>query len=210
MKAAIGIVDDHPAVLAGVTAMLDGQPDVVVAGTGATVAALLRTGASFDLVLLDLVLADGSTPTGNMRRLEAVAPVLAFTSGDQPQLVRDVAQAGAVGMIRKSEPPAVLLQTVRQALAGEPVPTPDWAAALIGDSEFVRAGLSDREREVLRLYASGETAERVAEALFLSRTTVIEHVKRIRAKYGAVDRAAPTKVDLFRRAVEDGLIEPEH
>ena len=49
----------------------------------------------------------------------------------------------------------------------------------------------------------------MAEELFVSRTTVIDHVKRIRAKYAAVDRVAVTKVDLFRRAVEDGLIEAE-
>lgn len=71
------------------------------------------------------------------------------------------------------------------------------------------AALTRRESEVLALYASGETAERVAEELFVSQATVIDHIRRIRAKYAAVDRAAPTKVDLFRRAVEDGLIEPE-
>ena len=64
----------------------------------------------------------------------------------------------------------------------------------------------DREAEVLALYASGETAERVARLLFISRETVLDHVRRIRTKYAAADRAAPTKVDLYRRAVEDGLV----
>jgi DNA-binding CsgD family transcriptional regulator len=48
----------------------------------------------------------------------------------------------------------------------------------------------------------------VATALFVSRDTVLDHIRRIRSKYAAVDRPAATKVDLFRRAVEDGLVEP--
>lgn len=210
MNARIGVVDDHPAVLLGVTTILNAQPDMRAAGAAATVDALLRSGPAFDLILLDLVLADDSTPAENMRRLSALgAPVLAFTSGDQPQLVREAAKAGAVGMVRKSELAGTIVQTIRAVLRGDPVPTPDWAAAILADRAFVSAQLSARESEVLALYASGETAERVADELFVSRTTVIDHIKRIRAKYAAVDRAAPTKVDLFRRAVEDGLIEPE-
>jgi DNA-binding NarL/FixJ family response regulator len=76
------------------------------------------------------------------------------------------------------------------------------------DPEFVRVHLSPREAEVLGLYASGETAERVAALLFISRDTVLDHIRRVRTKYAQVDRAAPTKVDLYRRAVEDGLIPP--
>jgi len=95
------------------------------------------------------------------------------------------------------------------ALHDEPIATADWAAALNGDRSFVDAALTPRESEVLALYASGETADRVADALFVSRDTVLDHIRRIRSRYAAVDRAAPTKVDLFRRAVEDGLVPPE-
>lgn len=210
MRARIGIVDDHPAVILGVSAILNAHPDLLVERSAATVDELLLPGAAFDLILLDLVLSDGSTPSANMRRLAAVgAPVLAFTSGDQPRLVREAARAGAAGMILKSESAETILQTVSAVLRGEPVPTPDWAAAIMADRGFVGAELSARESEVLALYASGETAKRIAEELFISRATVIDHVRHIRSKYAAVDRAAPTKVDLFRRAVEDGLIEPE-
>lgn len=209
-RAQIGIIDDHPAVILGVRMILDAQPDLQVVKAAATAQALLETNTTFDLILLDLVLADESTPAENMRQLAvAEAPVLAFTSGERPQLVREVAQAGAVGMIRKSELSSTIVQTVRAALCGEPIRTPDWAAALHADREFVSAELTERESQVLALYASGETADRVAEELFVSQTTVIDHIRRIRAKYAAVDRPAPTKVDLFRRAVEDGLIERE-
>lgn len=158
-------------------------------------------------MLLDLNLADGSTPAQNVATLAALGvPVLVYTSGDRPQLVREAARAGADGMVRKSEAPEVIVYAVRAMLAGEVPTSADWAAALDSDPDFVDAQLSPREAEVLGLYASGETAERVASLLFISRETVLDHIRRIRAKYAQARRAAPTKVDLYRRAVEDGLI----
>lgn len=210
MKTRIGIVDDHPAVVLGVTAILNAHPHLQVVASAATAAALLEDERHLDVVLLDLQLADRSSPAENMRTLAPTrAPVLAYTSGDQPRLVREAAHAGVVGMIRKSEVPITLVRTVLAVVRGEPVTTPDWAAALDEDRDFVDAHLTAREAEVLSLYASGETAERVGTALFISRDTVLDHIRRIRTKYAAVDRGAPTKVDLFRRAVEDGLVAPE-
>ena len=206
-KARIAVVDDHPAVVLGATTIINTQPDMHVVATGATVAELLASGMDLDLVLLDLALADGSTPTSNIRALARTgAAVLAYTSGDRPGLVREASRAGACGMVRKSELPEMVVKALRMVLRGEVVATADWAAALDADSEFVTARLSEREAEVLALYASGETAERVGAALFISRETVLDHIRRIRAKYAAVDRTAPTKVDLYRRAVEDGLV----
>ncbi|WP_206188188.1 LuxR C-terminal-related transcriptional regulator [Sanguibacter sp. HDW7] len=208
-RARIGVVDDHPSVILGVSAILNVSADLVVSAWGPTVDSVLVQDEGLDLVLLDLVLGDGSTPTLNVAQLRAAGvPVLAFTSGDRPSTIREAGRAGAVGMVRKSETPTAVLAAVRGALRGEVVATSDWAAALDHDTDFVTARLSDREAEVLALYASGETAERVARTLFISRQTVLDHLRRIRAKYAAVDRTAPTKIDLFHRAVEDGLVPP--
>jgi DNA-binding NarL/FixJ family response regulator len=209
MRARIGIVDDHPAVLLGVASVLNAQPDLAVVATAASVPELLGMGQNLDAVLLDLSLSDESTPTQNLDALTSLAvPVLVYTSGDRPHLVREAARAGAAGMLRKSELPDAIVTAVRAMLAGEVPASADWAAALDFDPEFVRVHLSPREAEVLGLYASGETAERVAALLFISRDTVLDHIRRVRTKYAQVDRAAPTKVDLYRRAVEDGLIPP--
>jgi len=209
MKARIGIVDDHPAVVLGATAILNAHPALHVVAAAATVTALLRTDDRLHVVLLDLQLADGSTPTENVEALTATgAAVLAYTSGDQPRLVREAARTTVAGMVRKSELPASLVRSVLLVLKGEPVPTPEWAAALVDDHDVDDAQLTAREAEVLARYAAGETAEEVATALFVSRDTVLDHIRRIRGKYAAVDRPAATKVDLFRRAVEDGLVEP--
>lgn len=210
MKARIGIVDDHPAIRLGVTAVLNAQDDMHVVASSATARGLVEAEDRFDLILLDLNLGDGSSPTVNMAELAVTrAPVLAYTSGEMPSLIRQAARAGAVGMIHKSEMAHTIVESVRAALRGDAVVIADWAAALRADDAFVSAELTVREVEVLTLYASGETAERVAEQLFVARDTVTDHIRRIRMKYAAVDRAAPTKVDLFRRAVEDGLVIPE-
>ncbi|WP_341730180.1 response regulator transcription factor [Brooklawnia sp.] len=205
--ARIAIVDDHPAVLLGAAGILRAHPDLQVVATSPTVPQLLAQTPRLDLVLLDLSLADGSTPTQNMRLLSQIGvPVLAFTSGERPAAVREVARAGAIGMIRKSERPDAIVAAIRAALRREVVATSDWAAALDDDTTFTTAHLSPREAEVLALYAAGETAERVGAHLFISRETVLDHIRRIRAKYAAVDRPAKSKVDLYKRAVEDGIL----
>ncbi|MBN9105728.1 MAG: response regulator transcription factor [Propionibacteriaceae bacterium] len=209
MRSRIGIIDDHPAVMLGVASVLNSQSDMLVVATAASVRDLLAQGLALDGVLLDLHLVDGSTPAENLEILSSLAvPVLVYTSGDRPALVREAARAGAAGMIRKSELPEVIVAAVRTMLAGGVVASADWAAALDFDPDFVRVHLSPREAEVLGLYASGETAERVASLLYISRETVLDHIRRIRSKYAQASRAAPTKVDLYRRAVEDGVIAP--
>jgi len=211
VKAQIGMVDDHPAIMLGVGAILNAQPDLHVVAAAASVQELIAQTQRLDCVLLDLRLADGSTPTANLAALTALAiPVLVYTSGDRSDLIREATRAGATGVLRKSEPPDVVVGAIRSLLRGEPVVTAEWAAALDFDPDFATVHLSPREAEVLTLYASGETAERVAALLFISRETVHDHVRRIRAKYAAADRPALTKVDLYRRAVEDGLVPQGH
>ena len=210
MTIEIGIIEDHPAMLLGTVAILHQSEDIRVVAHGTTAAAVVRHRGPLDVVLLDLSLADGTSPAENIRALAPLgASIIAYTSGERPHLIREAARAGASGMIRKSDRIDLIADAVRRASRGEIVASADWAAALESDREFVSAQLSPRESEVLSLYASGETAKQVAQLLYLSPETIIDHVRRIRAKYAAVDRAAPTKVDLFRRAVEDGLVSPE-
>ncbi|RLP77070.1 DNA-binding response regulator [Mycetocola tolaasinivorans] len=191
----------------GVVSILNAQPDMIVTATATTVPELMSHGEYLDGVLLDLKLADESTPSENIRRIsELGVPILVYTSGDRPSLIREAARAGAAGMIRKSELPADIVGAVRSMIRGEVVASADWAAAIDFDPEFVRVHLSPREAEVLGHYAAGETAERVASLLYISRETVLDHIRRIRAKYAEAGRAAPTKIDLHLRALEDGLL----
>ncbi|MDY0112836.1 MAG: response regulator transcription factor [Corynebacterium sp.] len=207
MRQRVGFVDDHPAMRLGLAALLSKTPDLQLVATSDSVRGLLQRAADLDVVLLDLILADGSTPAENIRALRSAGyPVLALTSGERPQLVREAGRSGVAGMVRKSEPADVILTQIRAVLRGEVAATPDWAAALDSDTRFVSARLTAREAEILELYASGETAERVAGELFISRETVVDALKSIRAKYADAVRPVRNKVVLFRRAVEDGIL----
>jgi DNA-binding CsgD family transcriptional regulator len=70
-----------------------------------------------------------------------------------------------------------------------------------------RPNLSAREIEVLLAWIRCDSKPAVAASLFLSLGTVNTHMTRIRAKYAAVGRAAPTKASLVARALQDGLID---
>ncbi len=206
----IGLIDDHEVVHLGLRDVLGSVDGWELAIVARSVRQLdLRT-VDLDLVLLDLRLDDGSSPGDNVAVLQAAGvPTLAYTAGEDPSLLRSAARAGVLGVVRKSDGVAELTEAIRRALRGEAVVTTDWAAALDADSGIADAQLSPREREVLELYASGETAQSIAERMSLSRDTIVNYVGRIRTKYALAGRPASTKVDLHLRAREDGILKAE-
>lgn len=209
----VGAVDDHPAVLEGIRAVLaDRAPDLEFVRFAGTVTALLAAGdpgPGLDVVLLDLRLDDASRPAENVSRLrEAGVRVLVFTQGDDNDLTREALRAGALGVVHKSEPGPAIAEAVRTVAAGDTVVSQRLAAALEG-AAALPAHLTERERDVLRLYASNLPAKSVARRLGVTEGTVKEHLKRIRAKYAGLDRPAGTKLALYHRAVEDGVLDPD-
>ena len=210
MSVRIGIIDDHPAFVLGLSAILNAQHDLQVVAAASTARALVGERMRLDLVLLDIALSDGSSPASNLERLAALkAPVLVLAGKDldRAPLVQQAMAAGALGAIARSESAERIVDAARRGAQGAVVlgrPNGQLLASAYLDPENFL--LSERETEVLRLYAGGQTADLVAAALFISRDTVNDHLRRIRAKYAAAGRAAPTKVDLFKRAVEDGLV----
>ena len=95
---------------------------------------------------------------------------------------------------------------MRDTAAGRQVVTTEWAAVIDGDPEFSDVGLSPQQREVLALYASGETTQRVASLTDLAPKTVENYIERIRAKYALQGRPAVNKLEMYQRAVEDGFL----
>ncbi len=200
-------VDDHVGMRRGLEAIIAEQPGFRLAISAASIGEVLAAAAEIDLVVLDIRLADGSEVDDNVARLAAAGlPVLCLTAAEDPQGVRAAAAAGSLGVVRKSDSVEVLIDALRRAAHGEPVATVDWAAAIDGDPLLADARLSPKEQEVLALYASGEKSVSVAASAGLSEKTVAEYVRRIRAKYAAVGRPAASRVDLYKRAVEDGFL----
>ncbi len=203
----VALIDDHSIVAQGFARLFSELDAVAVVATVATVDEFLALGTAVELVILDLRLADGSTPADNVVRLRATgANVLAFTGDSDPSLVRSAAYGGVLGVVRKSEPVEVLQEAVLRALDGEPTASFEWAAALDGDPRLADAGLSSREREALALYAAGAKTAYVATQMQVTSATVIDYIRRVRAKYERAGRPAHTKVDLYQRALEDGIL----
>jgi DNA-binding NarL/FixJ family response regulator len=203
----IWVIDDHDMVIAGVASLLDTVDSLEFSGSTATVDEFLRQGEAADLVVLDLRLGDGSSPTQNVERLlGAGCGVLAFTSGENPHHVRLAAKAGVLGIIRKSAPRNDFVESLVRASNGLPVANSDWASAVDSDPELSQVKLSPKQTRVLELYASGKAAKSVAFELGITEHTVEDYLKQIRAAYVNIGRRANTKVDLYKRALEDGYL----
>lgn len=207
----VALIDDHESVRLGLEAACARSGKNVVF-SGSSVAKYLdwrvRAGAApADVVVLDLMLGDGTTVTENVRRLMGDgSSVIIHSVADRPATVREALVAGAAGVVSKASPIDDVVAAVRTVARGEQLNNVEWASAVEGDRDFADAQLSAREREVLRLYAAGLPLKVVAERLGVAYSTAKENITRIRVKYVEVGRPAPTKVDLLRRAMEDGLL----
>lgn len=210
----VALIDDHESVRLGLEAACErtGRDEVVFSGS--TVRDYLRwrheTGsAPAEVVVLDLTLGDGATVTENVRAIVADgSSVVIHSVADRPAAIREALAAGAAGIVSKSSSLDEVLAAIDTVARGEQLNNLEWASAVEGDRAFADAQLSAREREVLSLYATGLPLKAVAERLGVAYSTAKENITRIRVKYVEVGRPAPTKVDLLKRAMEDGIVTP--
>jgi DNA-binding NarL/FixJ family response regulator len=207
------VCDDHDVVwigLVGAARLGPGRP-VQLRGHAPDATSLLRIVAEEppDVVVLDLALGDGSDPGDTVAHVVASGcRVLVYSVLDNPRLIRRALAAGAHGLSRKSEPVQLTLDKLRQVAQGQTLVSAEILSMIDGDADFVRARLSDREREVLVLYVAGLEIAQIAQRLFVTENSAREYLRRIRAKYSEAERPATTKVELLRRAIEDGIVPP--
>ncbi|MGO2049473.1 MAG: response regulator transcription factor [Microbacterium sp.] len=211
----VALIDDHESVRLGLELACERADSATVVFSGSTVGEYLewRTSTrstSADVVVLDLTLGDGTTVTENVTALVTDGgSVVIHSVADRPAAVREALAAGAAGVVSKSSSLDDVLDAIRTVARGEPLNNVEWASAVEGDREFADAQLSVRERDVLRLYATGLPLKAVADRLGVAYSTAKENITRVRVKYVEVGRPAPTKVDLLRRAMEDGIVAPD-
>lgn len=203
----VALVDDHEIIALAMREAITLIPELTFAGVAATVDELIEMYPDAGLIVLDLRLADGSSPIGNVERLvERGSAVIAYTSGESPYLLRLVATTPILGIVRKSDPVEVLVETLQQVAGGRAVMSTEWAAAIDSDPGLDAAALSVQEQQVLRLFAAGLKAQAVAAEMKIAVPTVEDYVRRIRTKYARIGRSADTKIDLYKRAIEDGFL----
>ncbi len=222
----IASVDDHPIIRDSVAGWVGaggnstggthtggtgtGGNDIRVVGTAATVAALLAgPGRHAHVVLLDIDLGDGTTVEENVAAILAAGPaVLVLSASGRPPAVRAAIRAGALGYAMKNELAAEIRAAISEVAAGRGWISPRLAYILATDDAPDRPALSEQERRALQLYATGMPVKSVARRMAISDETVKQYLQRVRQKYARAGRAAPTKLELYHRAVEDGHIPP--
>jgi len=203
------IVDDHPIVRDGVTAVLEREPDINVVGEADTLEEGLRLDAARDpdIVLLDLRLPGAADVDGVSSFASRGRGIVVFTAHDGDEDVFRAIRSGARGYLLKGSPAAEIAQAIRQVHAGESYLSPRIAATLVKGvaQPKGRTGvLSARERGVIRLVAAGLSNRQIGETLSITERTVKFHVTAIFNKLGAENRAQAVAI-----AAERGLLPSE-
>jgi DNA-binding NarL/FixJ family response regulator len=207
----IAAVDDHPIILDSIAGwVMAAEGDIRVVGTAATVGDLLAgPGRHAHVVLLDLDLGDGTTVERNVAAILAAGPaVLVLSTSDKPVAVRAAMRAGALGYALKNEQTPRIRAAIREIAAGRDWISPRLAYIFATDDAADSPPLSPQEKRALQLYATGMPMKSVARKMAISDETVKQYLGRVRDKYARAGRAAPTKLELYYRAVEDGHLPP--
>lgn len=203
------VVDDHPVVRAGVAHWLStAEPPITLLASGQDAeVAWTDPGAGAAVVVLDLHLGGTAPAMPALRRLvEDGRKVVVYSMRSDDEIALQCLEIGALSYLTKAEGADHLVQAVRAAALGQSYTPPALAGALAGDRSETRPALSPRETEVLVEWFQSESKEFVAQRLNITLSTVNSHLERIRVKYAAIGRQAPTKAALVARAIQDGLI----
>jgi len=194
------LVDDHQLVRAGVTTLLQSDPEITVVGEARNGREAVESveGIGPDVVLMDLSMPemDGVEATRAVLARQPSTKVLVLTSFSDRQRVKEVLAAGAIGYVLKDSEPADLLAAVHAAARGHVPIDPRVAAALLpaagggAGGSGGADGLSPRETEVLRLVAQGLANKQIARALGITERTVKAHLGRVFREIGVLDRTS--------------------
>jgi DNA-binding NarL/FixJ family response regulator len=195
------LVDDQELVRAGLRLILSPHDDLAIAGEAADGRAGVEAARTLrpDVVLMDIRMPvlDGIEATRQLLQDAAPPHVLALTTFEDDEVLWGAIEAGAAGFVLKDAPAADLVGAIRVTARGGSWLDPRVAGRVL-DTVRRQANrpvpsldaLTEREREVLRLVASGANNTEIAGALHLSERTVKGHVSAIFLKLGVRDRVA--------------------
>jgi len=208
-KISVLLVDDHAIARNGVRLMLGTAPDISVEGEASNAVEAMQRVAErrYDVAVVDIKM-PGKNGLDLLKCLRAEYPRMAVlilsTYSEDIYAVRAL-KLGASGYLTKDAPTSTLVEAVRKAAAGGKHVSPaliEKLASLVGGGVTGdHEALSNRELEVCKLIAAGESLVRIGELLHLSPNTVTTYRSRILDKMGMTSNA-----ELTRYALEHGLI----
>jgi DNA-binding NarL/FixJ family response regulator len=197
-------VDDHPLLREGIAAIINIQPDMVLAAAVSTGRDGIQSFREHrpDVTLMDLRMPDlsGIDTLIAIRSEFQEARVIMFTTFEGDVDIQRSLKAGAYGYLLKSSPRKELLDSIRRVHAGKKSVPPEVAAFLA--EHWSGESLTDREVDVLRHISGGNRNRDIAKRLFISEETVKVHVKHIMDKLGASDRTQAMAIAARRGIIQ--------
>jgi two-component system response regulator NreC len=213
-KITVLLADDHRILREGIKSLLAKAPDIEVVGeAGDGSEAVARAQQLLpDVVVMDITMPgiNGLEATRQIKALRPAIKVLVLTMHDSNQYLSQFLRSGASGYVLKDTAAAELVGAIRSVNQGDVFLYPSIARKLVeeflqkvqsGEKSESYDGLTDREREVLKMIAEGRSNKEIADALSLSIRTVQAHRANLMGKLHMHDRT-----ELVRYAIRKGLI----
>ena len=196
------IADDQPLIVSSLKLVLETDPLIRVVGTANTGYEAISTVTELqpEVVLMDIQMPelDGIAATGQLVR-DTAAKIIVLTTFNRDDYLFDALDAGASGFLLKNTEPETLIHAVHQVAAGHGLLAPEVTLKLIrrrtagrpaepGPESQLLQSLTERERQVLALLATGSNNQEIAAQLGLSEATVKTHLSNLLAKTNLRDR----------------------
>lgn len=216
-KIRVLIADDHAVVRSGLRQLMGDQPDLEVvgeAGDGREALEKVKT-LKPDVIVLDIAMpgVSGLEAAALIREAVPSCQIVVLTMHGKENFVRQVLSSGALAYVLKASPVEDVLTAVRAAHRGEYFLSSKIEAEVVGayldhrrEAPAVRGYdlLSEREQQIFRLVAEGNSTNQIAEVLCVSPKTVEKHRTNIMKKLGIKDR-----LEVVKYAVRIGIIDPQ-
>ncbi len=199
------VIDPHPTVRLGVREALAHRYEVEEAEGGSDALEMLTSIGDFDVAVVDLCRGNGHdgdelSGTGAIRALRKAQPsigIVAHGPHAQHHAATEAMRAGATAYVVKSSPVDALSDAVDAAAESERFVDPAARGRV-----RARPALTRRQRQILQLYADGQSTAGVAKGLGLSAETIRTHTKAILARLAARDRAHAVAIALRSSLIE--------
>ncbi len=217
VKIKVLLADDHAVVRKGIRLMLESEGDMEVVGEAEDgfEAMAMTEQLKPDVVLMDITMPklNGLEAARQLKKSNDRVGVLFLTMHQGEEYFFQALKVGGSGYIPKSAQDTEVLAAIRTVAEGKPYLHPSVAHMLVSDYlERARTGtpedpyerLTDREKEILHLVASGHTNRQIADKLHLSINTVHNHRSSLMEKLGLHDR-----IELLKYAIRKGLVTEE-
>jgi DNA-binding NarL/FixJ family response regulator len=218
-KLRVLLVDDHALVRHGFRRILEDDPDIEVVAEASNGREAVAMTERFNpaVVLMDIRMPeiDGLEATRRILAANHAARILILTTFGLDEYIYEALRAGASGFVLKDDPAEQLIAAVRTVAAGNALLSPAITKRVI--RQFTRitrpappkelGELTERERETLRLIATGLSNAEIGRELHISETTVKTHVTHILQKLGLRDRVQAVvlayQAGVFERALDE-------